>query len=728
MLKQKKSIELKNNLYFCIFNSRSKTDLHYEQFKICEYYHNKRLSNVSNMRNIKNTTQPGINYNSNYNLLNKDEKSIIEHLSKKYWLATRFDHKTVGGSTYKTAFIKPTEQVSEGFNLHREIVVIFSDYDKFMPRCLDVIDMFDIQELRLEEICCVIISKDENVNDRINDYLKSQKESRVLIPFTYAELLNNPDDEFVLNRFRSQFYQRDLFDLQDPLRSDLYFFGRGQLVHELVNKHLSFNNAGIFGLRKTGKTSILFGVERTLVKKESISLFIDCQTLHQLDWRPALHHIIFELAKKCNIGRKRIHSNEDYMNPEKFVPDLFQEDIRYIYNQNNGKSILLIFDEIEHITFDTSVSEPWKSGEAFVKFWQVIRSAYQTLHDASIFSYLIAGTNPHCVEQMRIGSVDNPVFQQFNPIFIPPFDLGHTQEMVEKLGGYMGLIFAPEIYTHLNEDFGGHPLLIRQMCSFMHRKVGTSRPYKIDKSFYDKTKKEFYENSSGFTNYAQMILGVLENDYKDEYTMLEYLAMGDVQTFNGLAEVDRTYISHLLSYGIITKNEANDGYTFRIEAIKDYLIQKTKYKRLYLSEDEKWAEISERRNKLEPKLRDIVRIQLKSGCGESEATRRIITKLISSESSNKDKINRLNSPVYKDYFNPEKVNIYFKTLIDVIIANYEDCFRNLIGVDVETFKNRVELLNKFGRVDAHAKHIDDNEFQRFRVDIEWIEGIIEENS
>ncbi len=679
------------------------------------------------MVKIKNTTRPGINYDSKYNLLSSEEKQIVAYFAKKYWHVTRFEEKEVGGSEYKTAFIKPTEEVSEGFNLHREIVVIFSDYDIFIPRCLDVIDMFDIQELRLEEICCIIISKDADVNAKIKDYLKSQKESRVLIPFTYAELLNNSDDEFVLNRFREQFYQRDLFDLQDPLRSDLYFFGRGQLVQELVNKHLSLNNAGIFGLRKTGKTSILFSVERTLTKKNSTSLFIDCQTLHLLDWKLALHHILSDLAKKCSVRQNKIHSEEDYKNPDSFIPDLFQEDIRFIYTQNGKKSILLIFDEIEHITFDTSPSVEWKSGAAFINFWQVIRSSYHKLHDANVFSYLIAGTNPHCVEQMRIGSVDNPIFQQFNPLFIPPFDLGQTQEMVEKLGGYMGLIFAPEVYTHLKEDFGGHPLLIRQMCSFMHRSLETRRPCRVDKPFYDKTKKEFYENSSGFTNYAQMILGVLENDYKDEYTMLEYLAMGDMDTFNGLAKEDRTYISHLLSYGIIAKNEANEGFSFRIEAIKDYLQQKTKYKRLNLGPAEKWNEICERRNNIEPKLRDLVRIHLKSAYGETAATDLIKTKLCS-DSSNKEKIRRLTSPSYRDYFNPEKVNIYFKQLIDIIVATYEDCFRNLIGVDVDTFRNRVELLNKYGRVDAHAKPLDNNEFQRFRVDMEWLEKIIDENS
>ena len=678
------------------------------------------------MGKLVNNTRPGINYNSNYSILDEEERKIVDFLGRKYWEVTRFDKKEAGGSTYKTAFIKPTKEVSEGFNLYREIVVIFSSYTKFMPRCLDVIDMFNIQELRLEEICCVIISKDKDIGAQLNDYLKSQKESRVLIPFTYSELLDNTDDDFVLNRFRERFYQRDLFDLQDPLQSDLYFCGRNQLVQELVNKHLSFNNAGIFGLRKTGKTSILYGVERTLNKKDVTSIFFDCQTLHQLEWRPALHYIVSKLAEKCGVKQAKINSLGKYKDTDSPVRDIFLEDIRRIYTHNK-KSILLIFDEIENITFETSPSESWKSGESFLNFWQVIRSAYHEQHSQkNIFSYLVAGTNPHCVEEPKIGSPDNPLYQQFNPIYIPPFDIEQTQMMVDKLGGYMGLTFDPGIYTHLNEDFGGHPLLIRQMCSHMHRKAGTKRPYKIDKSYYDKMKKEFYEESSGFASYAQMILSVLEKDYHHEYEMLEYLAIGDMESFGFFAE-DKMFISHLLSYGIISKNEANDGYSFRIEAIRDYLMKKNKYKKLHMSKEEKLAEISERRNKVEVELRTMIRTQLKARYGEPQATSIIKSKLISSDSSNRDRIRRLTNPQYKDYFDPDKVNIFFHTLIDVMIGCYEDCFRNLIGVDVDTFKNRVELLNKYGRVDAHAKDIDENDFQRFRLDMEWLEGIIENN-
>lgn len=146
-----------------------------------------------------------------------------------------------------------------------------------------------------------------------------------------------------------------------------------------------------------------------------------------------------------------------------------------------------------------------------------------------------------------------------------------------------------------------------------------------------------------------------------------------------------------------------------------------------MSKEEKLAEISERRNKVEVELRTMIRTQLKARYGEPQATSIIKSKLISSDSSNRDRIRRLTNPQYKDYFDPDKVNIFFHTLIDVMIGCYEDCFRNLIGVDVDTFKNRVELLNKYGRVDAHAKDIDENDFQRFRLDMEWLEGIIENN-
>lgn len=681
--------------------------------------------NTIKMGQITNTTKPGLNKETNLLFLSKEELTIVEYFARKYWYVTRIDRISIASSSYNIAFIKPTQEISIGFNLYREVVLVFSPYDKFEPRSLDAIDSLDVQELRLEEICSVVISKDNDVSKKIATYLKSNQESRVIIPFTYTELLAADNDEFVPNRFRQLFYQRDLFDIQDPLQTDLYFFGRTDLVHEIVNKHLCKQNLGLFGLRKTGKTSILFGVERVLKKKGAVSVFIDCQTLHLQEWQMALFLVISEIRKHCGVSKNKIHTQEDYNSS--LTSEHFKEDIQCIFRENDKHSILLIFDEIENVTFGTSVSPSWKSGESFIKFWQVIRSTYQILHKENVFTYLIAGTNPHCVEQARIDKVDNPLFAQFNPTFIAPFTYDQTKEMVQRLGGYMGLDFPDTICGHLVEDFGGHPLLIRQMCSFIHRSINESRPFRIDKSLYNKVKDEFYRSSTGFNKYAEMVLDVLISDYPDEYDMLTFLAVGDVESFNGFAQQDSAYTLHLLNYGIIGENAKRDGFTFKIEAIGDYLRQKTRYQRIHLSLEEKWAEINERRNKIEPKLRNLVRRQLKSGLGLELATEKIKSALTGDESSNKEKIKRLSKPTYSDFFDPNKVNIYLRTLFKVIVANYETCFRNLIGEDVEIFNAKAKIIMSYGRPDAHAKAIDDNSFGLFRGAMSWLEKIIEEN-
>lgn len=158
------------------------------------------------MEQITNKTKPGFNRETNLQYLSKEEQKIVEFLSRKYWYVTRVDRINIASSNYNTAFIKPTQEISIGFNLYREVVVVFSSYDKFEPRSLDAIDCLDVQELRLEEICCIIISKDDDVSKKIATFLKSNQESRVIIPFTYAELLATEDNEFVPNRFRKLFY------------------------------------------------------------------------------------------------------------------------------------------------------------------------------------------------------------------------------------------------------------------------------------------------------------------------------------------------------------------------------------------------------------------------------------------------------------------------------------------------------------------------------------------
>ena len=400
-----------------------------------------------------------------------------------------------------------------------------------------------------------------------------------------------------------------------------------------------------------------------------------------------------------------------------FVSDYFYEDIKTLYRKSGRKSILLIFDEIENITFNTSISPNWASGDSFIKFWQVIRSTYQKYKTENIFTYLITGTNPKCIEKSTINKVDNPIFAQFPANYIEAFDYDQTKEMIDKLGGYMGIKFDDAVCGKLVEDFGGHPLLMRQMCSFTHKKLTEDRPFTVNKTFYDLDKERFLHDDEGFMKYAQMVLEVLENWYPDEFNMLTWLSIGEYETFKGLANVSPEYVTHLLNYGIIQKS--GDDYGFKIDALKLYLSNKNRYKKLNLSDTDKQNEISRRRNNVEPILRRIIKNQLRASFGEEEAKKKIITEIYGAKD-----INKFISVNYTDFFDPNKHNIFFKHLVDVMKKNWEPCFRNIFNVNVEIFNAKLTLINYYRKPDAHAAPINDADFQSFRGAIEWLEGVI----
>ena len=666
----------------------------------------------------ENKTTPGINYQINRDILSREESIIIEKFAKKYWYITRIEKKGNNKSSYNIAFLKPVEYITQNFNLVREVVLIMSPYQSFEARALDVLDNLDVQLLRLEEICCLVASKDINIENVLNNFLKSNTESRVVVPFTYEEIISSHDDEFLINRMRTCFYSRDLFGIQDPLKKELYFFGRRDLIQELVNKHGSNENAGIFGLRKTGKTSIIYGIIRTLERKRSYAQLIDCQTLHLQTWNIALRTIIWNIIIGLNLKQRIFKENYDQYEDQSKVVMAFEHDLSKIL-QLSKKDILLIFDEIENITYGTSISETWNTGQSFVKFWQVIRSFCQHNKTKQHFSFLIAGTNPQCVENPTIGNVDNPIFAQFTPIYIPPFNFEQTEEMLTRLGGYMGLNFEKQAIAAIVDDFGGHPLLIRQMASYIHRHEQKVRPINIGKHEYQEYKKNFYQDEAGFSRYAVMILKVLEDWYKDEYEMLTLLAQEDIETFKELETTD-IFIKHLKSYGIIEKDTTQVGYHFRIEALQNYLSGQFKYCKKLKTDKDKEAEIQERRSGIEKSLRTLVRRQLKSILGEKVAKEEIIKSLYGAR-----EIGHKSNIAYSDFFNPQKHEMYLKTLFDTIERRY-DIFENLFDVKIEEFKNKAQLLNRYRRIDAHSLPISDADFEIFRGIASWFENILSE--
>ena len=643
-----------------------------------------------------------------------DEKTIINRLSKEfYFTSTGKKQLTFGSSVYRYLLIKPTNLYVEMFNLDREIVLIFSPYSPFEPRTLDAIPLaYKLhQVLRLERICSVIISEDENVENKLSELLKNDQEAQIVVPFSYCELLCTIGDSyFYRNRFKKHFFSRDLFASEAPLKKDLYFFGRNDLVHNIVTRHRSNQVSGLFGLRKTGKTSVIFGVQRALKKINGVSVFIDCQNpaFHRCRWNKALLYVLKEIKKQNNLN---ISLKPENNYTEEKASSIFEILIIKMHEILENRNILIIFDEIENITCGISPSDHWTNELDFVFFWQTLRSLFQKLN--SVFSYLIVGTNPLCVETESIKGKDNPIYGQIPFEYIPRFDVPQTREMVRRLGKIMGMKFDEIIYGKLTEDFGGHPYLIRHVCSVINKLCQEDRPVFIDKSLYEKSKNIFIRD---YGHYMELILNVLNSYYNDEYEMLKYLSVGDNKTFKEFAELSPLYTNHLIGYGIIEENYGN--YSFRIEAIHEHLASKQRFKKINQAQHEMWAEISERRNVVEPKLRKICRMQLQSHYGLHSARERVLQIL------GEPRKTKNSSLTFNEIFDGNKSKILFNDVIKIIFKQW-DCFKNILGPDKDEINLSLKKINSM-RKDAHANNINIDEMQLFRFYMKKIEDKINE--
>ncbi|WP_304335243.1 ATP-binding protein, partial [Conchiformibius steedae] len=314
-----------------------------------------------------------------------EEQRILRNLAQEFYLTNGGRPLRLANSEYRYVLAKPTSDYEEMFNLHREIIFVFSPYTEIQARTLDAFDAAASKYSgpRVEKICNILISNDGKVTDSVTKLIKNEPEAQIVVPFSYNELSAIKDSNFIKNRFRDYFYTRDLFAFEAPLKKDIYFFGRSDLIQKLINRLKSHENAGLFGLRKTGKTSLINGIKRNLYRENIKPVIIDCQNtaFNQKRWYEALFFICERMAELFQIERplKKDFSNTD-------ASTAFEEFLKKCKSlSENEYPIILIFDEIENISRDTSPATHWKEGMDFVLFWQTLRSIFQ--NNKNLLSY-----------------------------------------------------------------------------------------------------------------------------------------------------------------------------------------------------------------------------------------------------------------------------------------------------------------------------------------------------
>lgn len=194
----------------------------------------------------------------------------------------------------------PKSTVAERFGLQKELIVIYSPHHRTDARTLTNLENIAVSpdfRHRVDKVITIIIHEGDSESKA---ELLMQTNDWVIVPIQADELRNKQRGAFFLRtKLAERIGNFDLFGMSSPIKHDKYFYGRDPLVQEIIQRVLvRGENSGIFGLRKTGKTSVLFALQRRLLDKGALVEYIDCQSpgIYRSRWWQLLQEISSRLC------------------------------------------------------------------------------------------------------------------------------------------------------------------------------------------------------------------------------------------------------------------------------------------------------------------------------------------------------------------------------------------------------------------------------------------------
>ncbi len=446
--------------------------------------------------------------------------------------------------------LKPEKHMEDSFGFSREMVMAYSQYDEFQPRALQAINsIFEKPTFknRVDTLNCFVISKDPNVIHNAGVVYFEGNWCRSIIPIVYNDVIENKNDAYYIrNKLRENLYGIDLFGNMLPLKDDTSFFGRQRVVARYVDSVKRVENRGLFGLRKTGKTSLLFKIQR-VIEEQNLGkvLYYDCKdpSYRNLHYYEFLSVIAEDISNELEIQNEKASGKSEIIKK-------FKKVIRFAYKK--GIKIVIMFDEIEYISFNSITDEHWKN--EFIDFWQIMWSVQST--DRNLM-FILSGVNSSISETDVIGNVQNPLFSIVEAEYLQGLEYEDAKNMIRTLGKRMGLDFEYDAIDLLYNQYNGHPMLMRLACSYINKQYTTEkRPIDITKQKIERIQDDIDVELS---YYFKHVVSEIELFYKDEYDLFGMLASGQRKDFIECSELADSG-KHLYDYGLVAKDKNGKPY------------------------------------------------------------------------------------------------------------------------------------------------------------------------
>ena len=417
----------------------------------------------------------------------------------------------------------------------------------------------------------VSVPRSNTVHDQVMRILSDNQAA--VVPLDDAFLRNRDDPVQSIQEILARYLgRRDLYDSTQPV-SGRRFFGRERLLVQLADALHSGQFLGIYGLRKIGKTSLVYQLRDEKLRHDAVA-YVDLQASMALSTKECgplyweveralytrLRDTNQDLAELLTLGKEERFSDLPEGGAQAQVT--FAEDLRALLeaiaaNQSGGiNRLVIILDELERI-----LPVAGQLGiDGYLDFLGLLRGLGQTERYRGLLSCIVVAANAAISERGYWEGRENPVFALYKPFFIPPFPEHECEAMIRSLGKGMSVYWESDAAAAVFAETGGHPFLTRILCSYIARRQD-KRPLQATRRMVDGHIIPFLRDQG---NMIEQITELLKTHFPDEARVLQHIALDKEPE-----ETSDETLRHLLSYHLIAPQ--SNGYRITLNLLHRWL-------------------------------------------------------------------------------------------------------------------------------------------------------------
>jgi hypothetical protein len=355
------------------------------------------------------------------------------------------------------------------FSIAGELLLLFTPYKDLQRRTFNVLTERLRIEVRLHQISVLGVERftpdptvallsapDPDMKGKL-DAWNLEAGGPIVADLPPMETTQGEQKAWIARSLHEVLASRDLYRGRNPVTGN-DFFGRQETLLSLRSELSAGHSIGLFGLRRSGKTSVVREFHRRSRSSGIVVVLSDLEAIGDIIQMPAqlasdLTNTLRNLKQSDPsvwVGSEQEHR---VLNPAELGVRLVR-----VAEKNRMLRFVIALDEVE------SLVPLVESAPQDVRlFLGSLRRAAQSTTNLAL---LLTGVTTRYFEQsMLADGVENPLFGFVEEHFLRPFSLAETTNLVRKLGRGMVLAWDDEALQLLHTTAGGFPFLVRDLAS-----------------------------------------------------------------------------------------------------------------------------------------------------------------------------------------------------------------------------------------------------------------------